>query len=99
MPMIYSNDARMMNHELKNQGDYRDTYSAFEGLRTRAFDPGRLCDHPRIDWDWPQLLKTPLSMILISHFLVNFATFVLPVLAASNPYFRVPLLLMYDTRC
>ena len=97
--MIYSNDARMMNHEFKKEGDYRDTYSAFEGLRTRAFDPGRLCDHPGIDWDWSLLLKTPLSMILISHFLVNFATFVLPVLAASNPYFRVPLLLMYCGMC
>ena len=95
MPMIYSNDARMMNHEFKNQGDYRDTYSAFEGLRTRAFDPGRLCDHPGIDWDWSLLLKMPLSMILISHFLVNFATFVLLVLATSNLYFDSCGLLMY----
>ena len=69
--------------------------SAFGCLKKLALDPGRLCDHPGIDWDWSLLLKTPLSMILISHFLVNFATFVLLVLAASNPYFVPCGLLMY----
>ena len=83
MPRICSNDARMRIYGFKNRAWHRDTYRAFEGLRTRAFDPGRLCDHPGIDWDWSLLLKTPLSMILISHFLVNFASFVLLISAAS----------------
>ena len=94
MPMIYSNDARMMNHEFKNKGDYRDTYSAFKGLRTRAFDPRRLCDHPGIDWYASWLLKTSLAMILNSNFLSLFPNLVLLVLAASHPIFRAFAFLM-----
>ena len=99
MPLVCLKDAKIMSCNFKNKAWYRDTYSAFEGLRTRAFDPGRLCDHPGIDWDRSKLLKLPLSMDSIPHFLVNFATLVLPLSAASNPYFVPCGLLMYGTIC
>ena len=65
----------------------------------RALDPGGLYDHPGIDWYASWLLKTSFAMISNSHFFTTFSSLVLIVLAASNLYFRVPLLLMYDTMC
>ena len=94
MQAICSNDARIMNHEFKNQGDFRDTYSALWYVRTLALDPGRLSEHPGSDWDSFWLLKTPLVMISNSSFLPLFQTFVLPLLAASNHYFRAFAFLM-----
>ena len=88
MQAICSNDARMMNYDFKSRGVYRDTYSALWCLRMLAFDPNRLCEHPGRDWDRSQLLKMPLTMDLISRFLVLFSNFVMPLLAASNPYSR-----------
>ena len=69
MQAICSNDARIMNHEFKNQGDFRDTYSALWYVRTLALDPRRLSEHPGSDWDKSWLLKIPLSTISISSFL------------------------------
>ena len=86
--IIYSNDARMMNHDFKNRASYLDTYSAFGRMSKLAFDPGRLSEHPGSDWDSFWLLKMPLVIILNSSFLPLFQTFVLPLLAASNHYFR-----------
>ena len=94
MQAICSNDARIMNHEFKNQGDFRDTYSALWYVRTLSLDPGRLSEHPGSDWDSFWLLKTPLVMISNSSFLPLFQTFVLPLLAASNHYFRAFAFLM-----
>ena len=94
MQAICSNDARIMNHEFKNQGDFRDTYSALWYVRMLALDPGRLSEHPGSDWDSFWLLKTPLVMISNSSFLPLFQTFVLPLLAASNHYFRAFAFLM-----
>ena len=72
MQVICSNDARIMNHEFKNQGDFRDTYSALWYVRTLVLDPGRLSEHPGSDWDSFWLLKTPLVMISNSSFLPLF---------------------------
>ena len=94
MQAICSNDARMMNHEFKNQGDYRDTYSALWYVRTLALDPGRFSVRPGNDWDRSRLLKLPLSMVSNSSFLVLFSSSVLPILAASNHYFRAFAFLM-----
>ena len=94
MQAICSNDARIMNHEFKNQGDFRDTYSALWYVRMLALDPGRLSEHPGSDWDSFWLLKTPFVMISNSSFLPLFQTFVLPLLAASNHYFRAFAFLM-----
>ena len=94
MQAICSTDARIMNHEFKNQGDFRDTYSASWYVRMLALDPGRLSEHPGSDWDSFWLLKTPLVMISNSSFLPLFQTFVLPLLAASNNYFRAFAFLM-----
>ena len=99
MLRICSNDARMKIYGFKNRAGCRATYSALWRVRMIAFDLGRLSEHLGIDWDWSQLLKTPLSMILISHFLVNFATFVLLVLAASNPCLALFSFLMYCILC
>ena len=49
MQLICTNDARMESYDFKNRARYRDTYSACEGLRTPAFDPDRLCEHPGRD--------------------------------------------------
>ena len=95
MQAICSNDARIMNHEFKNQGDFRDTYSALWYVRTLALDPGRLSEHPGSDCDSFWLLKTPLVMISNSSFLPLFQTFVLPLLAASNLVFVPSSFLMY----
>ena len=94
MQAICSNDTRIMNYEFKNQGDFRDTYSALWYVRTLVLDPGRLSEHPGSDWDNFWLLKTPLVMISNSSFLPLFQTFVLPLLAASHHYFRAFALLM-----
>ena len=99
MPRICSKDAKIMSCDIKNKAWYRDTYSAFEGLRTRAFDPDHLYEHPGNDWDRSQLLKMPLTMDLISRFLVLCSTSILPFSPASNPYFVPCGFLMYDTMC
>ena len=49
IPIIYSNDARVMIYEFKKEADYRDTYSVLWCLRMIAFDPGRLSEHPGND--------------------------------------------------
>ena len=95
MPRICSNDARMRIYGFKNRAWHRDTYRAFEGLRTRAFDPGRLTEHPGIDWYNFLLLETSFAMISNSNFLPLFQVLVLSILAASNPYFVPCGLLMY----
>ena len=95
IPIIYSNDARMMNHDFKNRASYLDTYNAFGRMSKLAFDPGRLSEHPGRDCDRSQLLKVPLAMVSNSSFLSLFSSFVLSMLAASNPYFVPCGLLMY----
>ena len=87
-------DARIMIYDFKKEADPRGTYSALECLKTRGLDCKSLWRWSAVDLDNPQVLKTPLAMDSIPHFLVNFATFVLPIVAATNPQFRVPLLLM-----
>ena len=99
IPIIYSNDARVMIYEFKKEANYRGTYSSLWCLRMIAFDPGRLSVRPGNDWDRSKLLKLPLAMDSIPHFLVNFATFVLPILAASNLIFISFGLLMYYGIC
>ena len=88
MQLICTKDARIIICEFKNRAWHHDTYRALEGLRMRALDPGGLCDHPGIDWDASWLLKTSLAMISNSNFFTTFSSFVLFVLAASNPIFH-----------
>ena len=86
MQLIFVIDARTDQTEFKNQGDYRDTYSALGGLRMLVLDPGRLSEHLGIVWDRSQLLKISLTTDSNSSFFVYFSSFVLPFLAASNLY-------------
>ena len=51
MPRIGSNDARIRMYGFKNRAWHRDTYRAFEGLRTRALDWFPLSEPPGIDWN------------------------------------------------
>ena len=69
MQAIYSNDARMKIYDFMNRVSYRDAYSVLWSLKTLAFDPNRLCEHPGRDWDRSQLLKMPLAMNSIPSFL------------------------------
>ena len=99
MQVICTKDARMMIYEFEYRVRSRDAYSMFGRVWKPALDWFRLSERPGIDWDasWP--LKTPLGTILISSFFTTFSSFVLSMLVAFNLYFRVPLLLMYDTMC
>ena len=94
MPLVFSNDARIIQIETKNRGDYRATYSVLGRLKMLGFDPGSLCECPGSDWNKSRVLKLPLTWTLISHFFVNFYTFVLPLPTISNPCFRVFCFLM-----
>ena len=49
IPIIYSNDARVMIYEFKKEADYRGTYNMLWCLRMIAFDPERLSEHLGID--------------------------------------------------
>ena len=97
MQAICSNDAKIIIYDSKNRAGCRDAYSAFGRVWKPTLDWFHLSEPPGIDWDASWLLKTSLAIISNSNFLSLFSSFVLSMLAASNPYFRVPLLLMYDT--
>ena len=72
MQVIYSNDARMKIYDFINRAVYRDTYSAYEGVRKLALDCFRFSERPGSDWDACQVLKMSLAMNSIPHFLMNF---------------------------
>ena len=86
MQLFHSMDARMMSLDFKNRAGFRDTYSAFGRLKKLALDWFSLSEFSGSDWDRSQPLKTPLAMISISSFLVNFSNLVIPLSALSNPY-------------
>ena len=87
MPLIFSNDARIIQIEIKNRGELRETYIAYGGLIMLGLDPGSLCEWPGIDWDNSRVLKLPLTWTLISNFFVNFCKVVMPLPTIFNPYF------------
>ena len=93
--LVCSIDARMIQIEFKNRDVLCETYNAFGSLRMHGFDRVSLCECPGIDWDKSWSLKTPLTLILVSHFFVIFLTFVLPLPMLANPYFVCFSLLMY----
>ena len=95
MLLVCSIDARIIQIEIKNMGELRETYNAFEDLIMLGLDPVSLCEWPGIDWDMFPALKMPLTLILISHFFVIFPTLVQSPPMLSNPYFRVLSFLLY----
>ena len=99
MPIVFSNDARISRIDFKNEGSYRDTYSALRSLNKLALDWFGLSECPGSDWDKSWLLKVPLAMVSISSFFCEFSNFVLPLSAIANPYLVPCGLLMYYIVC
>ena len=97
MPLDCSIDARIIQIETKNRGDYRATYSVLGSLKMLGFGWDSLCECLGSDWNKSRSLKTPLTWILISHFFVIFSLFVLPLPTISNPYFMCFCFLMYHS--
>ena len=48
MPLVFSNDARIIQIDFKNRGKLRETYSAYGGLRMRGLDRNSF-------WRWPAI--------------------------------------------
>ena len=95
MSMICQNDAKIESYDFEYRAKKRDTYNAVRGRKMLTFDPKRLSEYPAIDWYQALLLKTPQSMILVSHFFTTFSSFVLSILVASNLCNRALSFLMY----
>ena len=49
MPLVYSNEARIIQIDFKNRCELRETYSAYGGLRVRDLDRVSLYELPGID--------------------------------------------------
>ena len=77
MPLFYAMDARTKLFEFKKMVIPMRTYSAWEGLKALGFDCFRLWRMPGNDWERYRALRTPLSGILNSHFLLIFSDLVL----------------------
>ena len=99
MPIVYAEDTRNKICEFKRRAVFWDTYRAFERVWRLALGWFYFSDCQGNDWDRSWLLNLPLSVILVSHFFVSFASFSLLLSTDSSPPFRAFAFYMYHGMC